>query len=170
MTSRKLLARFDDLSVRHKILAGYAALIMPLLALVIVAGAMSTRILALSHEINDDSIPLLEALQSARDRGIAAIEATNTFALISALGPDVAAVQTANGSDRQAELLTARETFARAVHDYLAKRSFDGGNDLTFQYNIKFAYDDIIRPSSRIERLASEHTSTAILMELRDRS
>jgi hypothetical protein len=48
---------------------------------------MSARILTLSHQINNDSIPLLEALQSARHLGIAAIEATNTFALISALGP-----------------------------------------------------------------------------------
>jgi hypothetical protein len=122
MTSGKLIARFDDLSVRHKILAGYAALIMPFLALVVVAGAMSARILTLSHQINNDSIPLLEALQSARHLGIAAIEATNTFALISALGPDAAATPTADGSDRQAELVTAREAFC-AVLDYLAMRA-----------------------------------------------
>jgi signal transduction histidine kinase len=169
MTSGKLIARFDDLSVRHKILAGYAALIMPFLALVVVAGAMSARILTLSHQINNDSIPLLEALQSARHLGIAAIEATNTFALISALGPDAAATPTADGSDRQAELVTAREAFSHAVLDYLAMRTVDGGNDLTFQYNIKFAHDDIIRQSNRIARLSTEHASTAIVMELRDR-
>jgi len=169
MISRKLLAPFDDLSVRHKILAGYAALIMPFLALVVVAGAMSARILTLSHQINSDSIPLLEALQSTRHLGITAIEATNTFALISALGPDAAATPTAGGSDRQAEMVAAREAFSHAVLDYLAMRAIDGGNDLTFQYNIKFAHDDIIRQSNRIARLSTEHASTAIVMELRDR-
>src|SRR5262250_1153093 len=92
MVPRELLARFDDLSVRHKILAGYAALIMPLLALVIVAGIMSARILTLSRQINDDSIPLLQALQSVRHLGITAIEATNTFALFGALRSEAASL------------------------------------------------------------------------------
>src|SRR5215813_13124192 len=101
MVPRKLLARFDDLSVRHKILAGYAALIMPFLALVIVAGFMSARILTLSHQINDDSIPLLQALQSVRHLGVTAIEATNTFALISAIGSEAASLSTTAEADRQ---------------------------------------------------------------------
>jgi hypothetical protein len=135
MIPRKLLARFDDLSVRHKILAGYAALTMPFLALVIVAGIMSARILTLSHQINDDSIPLLQALQSVRHLGITAIEATNTFALISALGPAVSTAPTASGSDRQAEIVAAREAFSRAVRAYQVLPNLDGGSDLTFQSN-----------------------------------
>jgi hypothetical protein len=47
-------------------------------------------------------------------------------------------------------------------------RTVDGGNDPTFQYNIKFAHDDIIRQSNQ-SRLSTEHASTAIVMELRDR-
>jgi signal transduction histidine kinase len=169
MIPRKLLARFDDLSVRHKILAGYAALTMPFLALVIVAGIMSARILTLSHQINDDSIPLLQALQSVRHLGITAIEATNTFALISALGPAVSTAPTASGSDRQAEIVAAREAFSRAVRAYQVLPNLDGGSDLTFQSNIQFAHDDIIRQSNRIAHLSAEHAPPAVVMELRDR-
>jgi len=79
MISKKLLARFDGLSVRHKILAGYAALILPFLALVFMTSVMGVRVLALSRQINDDSIPVLQALQSVSQSGITAIEATNTF-------------------------------------------------------------------------------------------
>lgn len=168
MIPRRLLARFDDLSVRHKILAGYAALIMPFLALLIVAGFMSARILTLSHQINDDSIPLLQALQSVRHLGVTAIEATNTFALISAIGPAAASLPAA-GADRQAEMVAARDAFSKAVAAYEAMPTFEGGTDLTFQDNIKFAHDDIIRQSNRIARLATEHASTAVLMDLRNR-
>src|SRR5215813_76238 len=169
MVPRELLARFDDLSVRHKILAGYAALIMPFLALVIVAGIMSARILALSHQINDDSIPLLQALQSVRHLGITAIEATNSFALISVLGAEAAPPSPTARTDRQKELSAAREAFSSAVRDYQAMRSPGGGSDLTFQYNIEFAHDDIIRQSNRIEHVAAEHASTAVVLELRSR-
>src|SRR4030095_12311078 len=167
MISRKLFTRFDDLSVRHKILAGYAALTMPFLALVVVAGIMSARILTLSHQINDDSIPLLQALQSIRHLGITAIEATNTFALISALGS--AATPTAGGSDRQAEIVAAREAFSRAVHDYQVLPNLEGGSDLTFQNNIQLAHDDIMRKSTRTAHLSAEHASPAVVMELRER-
>ena len=169
MVPRKLLARFGDLSVRRKILAGYAALIMPLLALVIVAGIMSTRILTLSHQINDESIPLLQALQSVRHLGITAIEATNTFALFSALRSEAASLSATDEADRQAELPAARETFSNAVRDYQALSSLDGGSDLTFQYNIAFAHDDIIRQSNRIEHVASGHASPTVVLELRSR-
>jgi len=168
MIPRKFLARFDGLSVRHKILAGYAALIMPFLALVIVAAFMSGRILTLSHQINDDSIPLLQALQSVRHLGVTAIEATNTFALISAIGPEAASLPAA-GADRQSEMVAARDAFSSAVAAYEAMPTFEGGTDLTFQDNIKFAHDDIIRQSNRIARLATEHASTAVLMDLRNR-
>ena len=114
MIPRRLLKRFDDLSVRRKILAGYAALVMPFLALVIMASIMGVRVLTLSRQIHDDSIPVLQALQSVRHFGITAIEATNTFALISDLGPD-AASGGLSGGDRHNEVLNAREAFSRAV-------------------------------------------------------
>jgi signal transduction histidine kinase len=168
MISKKLLARFDDLSVRHKILAGYAALIMPFLALVVMASIMGVRILALSHQINDDSIPVLQALQSVRHFGITAIEATNTFALISALGSDATNGGMSAG-DRQAEVLAARDAFSRAVQEYHAIGDDNGGADPTFRDNIEFARDDIIRQSSRIAGLSVQHAPVAIVLEMRDR-
>lgn len=168
MISEKLLARFDDLSVRHKILAGYAALIMPFLALVIMASVMGVKVLALSRQINDDSIPVLQALQSVRHFGITAIEATNTFALISALGPD-ATSGGMSADDRQTEVVAAREAFSRAVQEYRAIGDGQGGADQTFHENIEFARDDIIRQSSRIAGLSAQHAPVTIVLEMRDR-
>jgi signal transduction histidine kinase len=168
MIPRRLLTHFDDLSVRQKILAGYAALIMPFLALVIVASLMGVRVLTLSRQINDDSIPVLQALESVRHFGITAIEATNTFALISALGPDGASGGT-SADDRQNEVLSARKAFARAVQEYLAIGDDEGGADPTFHENITFARDDIIRQSSRIAGLSAQHAPVTVVLEMRDR-
>jgi len=168
MISKKLLARFDDLSVRHKILAGYAALILPFLALVFMTSVMGVRVLALSRQINDDSIPVLQALQSVSQSGITAIEATNTFALISALGPSEASGGTSL-DDRQNEVLAARKVFSRRVQEYLAIGDNAGGTDSTFHENIKFARDDIIRQSSRIVGLSAQSAPVTIVLEMRDR-
>ena len=165
MIPRRLLTHFDDLSVRQKILAGYAALIMPFLALVIVASLMGVRVLTLSRQINDDSIPVLQALESVRHFGITAIEATNTFALISALGPDGASGGT-SADDRQNEVLSARKAFARAVQEYLAIGDDEGGADPTFHENITFARDDIIRQSSRIAGLSAQHAPVTVVLEI----
>jgi signal transduction histidine kinase len=168
MAPTKLLARFDHLSVRHKILAGYGALIMPFLALVVVAGVMGVRVLTLSRQISNDSIPVLQALQSVRHFGITAIEATNMFALISALGPDAAKGGIGAG-DRQAEVQAAREAFSRAVQGYLAIGDDEGGADPAFHENIEFARGDIIRQSSRIAGLSAQHVPVAVVLEMRDR-
>ena len=168
MSSRRLPSRFDDLSVRQKILAGYAALIMPFLALVIMASLMGVRVLTLSRQIDNDSIPVLQTLESVRHFGITAIEATNTFALISALGPN-AASSGMNAGDRQNEVLNSRKAFAQAVQEYLTIGDDQGGADPTFHENIKFARDDIIRQSSRIAGLSAQHAPVTVVLEMRDR-
>lgn len=168
MVPRKLLARFDDLSVRHKILAGYAALIMPFLALVVVAGIMGLRVVTLSRQINDDSIPVLETLQSVRHLGTTAIEATNMYALTSALERN--GTRGGRGTmDREAEVHAAREAFSAAVANYLALGDREGGDDPTFHVNIAFARDDIIRQSSRIVGLSAQPVPAAVVLDMRDR-
>jgi signal transduction histidine kinase len=168
MIPRRLLARFDDLSVRHKILAGYAALILPFLALVLMTSVMGVRVLTLSRQISDDSIPVLQALQSVSQSGITVIEATSTFALIGALGSREASSGTSL-DDRQNEVLTARKAFSRRVQEYLAIGDGEGGADSTFHENIKFARDDIIRQSSRIAGLSTQNAPVTIVLEMRDR-
>jgi signal transduction histidine kinase len=168
MIPRKLLARFDNLSVRHKILAGYAALIMPFLALVVVAGIMGVRLLTLSNQINNDSVPVLQALQSVRHFGITAIEATNMFALTSALGRNDASSGT-SVSDRLTEVQTARQAFSRSVEEYLLIGDGEGGADPVFHDNIAFARDDVMRQSSRIAGLSAQRVSATVVLEMRDR-
>jgi signal transduction histidine kinase len=168
MLPRKLLARFDDLSVRNKILAGYAALVMPFLALLIMAGLLSTQILAISRQINDNSVPALERLERVRNSGVSVIEATNTFALMWAL-EDNATADAMDKADRLREVENARDDFSRAVREFQGLADTDGGGDQTFRHNIAFAHNDILVQSDRIARLAAARASTAVLFELRDR-
>ncbi len=168
MIPRKLLAAFDDLSVRNKILAGYASLIVPFLVLVIVTGVMSAKILTLSRQINEDSIPVLQTLQSIRHFGVAVIESTNTIALINALGPEAAA-RTGADTNREPAMLAASEAFSQAVRSYESIGADDGGDDPAFRQNIEFAHDDIIRQSRRIARLSTEGAPVDVLLDLRDR-
>jgi signal transduction histidine kinase len=168
MIPRVLLARFDNLSVRNKILAGYASLIVPFLVLIIMTGVMSAKILTLSRQMNEDSIPVLEALQSVRHFGISVIESTNTIALINALGPE-AASRTGADTHRDPAMVAAREAFSQALRTYKALGAAAGGDDPALRENIEFAYDDITRQSSRITRLSAEGAPVAVLLGLRDR-
>ncbi|MGH6886987.1 MAG: sensor histidine kinase, partial [Geminicoccales bacterium] len=168
MIPRRLLAGFDALSVRNKILAGYASLVVPFLVLVVMTGIMSAKILTLSRQINDDSIPVLESLQSIRHYGVAVIEATNTIALVNALGPDATA---RSGADiqRAPAMPAATEAMSQAVRTYEAIGGAEGGGDPAFHDNIEFAHDDIIRQSGRIVRLSAEGAPVDVLLRLRDR-
>jgi signal transduction histidine kinase len=129
---------------------------------------MSAKILTLSRQINEDSIPVLETLQSIRHYGVSVIEATNTIALINALGPEAAA-RTGADTNREPTMLAASEAFSRAVQKYRAIGRPDGGGDPAFHQNIEFARDDIIRQSSRIARLSADGARVDVLLGLRDR-
>jgi signal transduction histidine kinase len=168
MIPKRLLAAFDSLSVRNKILAGYASLIVPFLVLVVMTGVMSAKILTLSRQIEEDSIPVLETLQSIRHFGITVIEATNTIALINALGPETAA-RTDADTHRKPAVLAAAEVFSRAVQEYKRLGDANGGDDPAFRDNIEFAHDDIIRQSGRIARISADGAAVEVLLGLRDR-
>jgi hypothetical protein len=83
---RRLPARFDDLRIKHKILAGHIALIIPLGAIVILVAAMGSQILAQSASISRDLVPALANLEHVRSTGLDVIETTNTYVVTSLNG------------------------------------------------------------------------------------
>ena len=149
MIPGRLIRLFDGLSVRNKILAGYGAVIAPFCALIIVAGVMSADMLGQSREIDENSIPALEMLEAVRSSGVAVIEATNTLALLSALGADTGALQNYANTD-PAGVTATRTAFGQAVTAFAVFNDPDGGGDAIFRRNIAFAYRDIVQQSDRI--------------------
>lgn len=164
MVFRLILDRFDGLHVRAKILVGYVALIVPLVAITIMAGFMSMQGVALSRRISSESMPSLQALELVRDTGVRVVDAANTFALISAVG------QSDDDSDRHiAELQAAREKFTDAVRSFETIGDVDGGGHSTFVQSILFARNDILQQSDRIAQIARSGAAPATVLQLRDR-
>jgi len=164
MVPRQLTWLFDGLSIRNKVLAGYAALTIPFVTLTIFAGAMTAELLAESKHVNEDSIPTLDALETIRTAGLTVIGQTNGLVLIRAIGADA---PVAGGAvDPAADLQAARSTLSQAVQDFLSLAS--DGNDGTFRSSIQFATSDITRQSERLIRLAADRKSSAIVLQLRE--
>ena len=164
MVPRQLTWLFDGLSIRNKVLAGYAALTIPFVTLTIFAGAMTAELLAESKHVNEDSIPTLDALETIRTAGLTVIGQTNGLVLIRAIGADA---PVAGGAvDPAADLQAARSTLSQAVQDFLSLAS--DGNDGTFRSSIQFATSDIMRQSERLIRLAADRKASAIVLQLRE--
>jgi len=165
MISRQLIWLFDRLSIRNKVLAGYAALTIPFVTLTIFAGAMTAELLAESKHVDEDSIPTLDALETIRTAGLTVIGQTNGLVLIRAIGADA---PVAGGAvDPAADLQAARSALSQAVHDFLNLAT--DGDDETFHGSIQFATSDITRQSERLIRLAADRKSSAIVLQLRER-
>lgn len=168
MVVTSTLKRFDDLNVRTKILVGYAALIVPMLAFIVMAAYMSVQSLDLSKKINLDSMPALQALELVRDTGVRVVEVTNTFALTAALD------RAASGEgDRVAGLIpeveSARDQFAAAAAKFESLSDVDGGGHSTFRQSVAFARNDILRQSARITQIAGNGATPDVLLDLRNR-
>src|SRR5262252_9086150 len=164
MVPRQLIWLFDGLSIRNKVLAGYAALTIPFVTLTIFAGAMTAELLAESKHVDEDSIPTLDALETIRTAGLTVIGQTNGLVLIRAIGADA---PVAGGAvDPAADLQAARSNLSQAVHDFLDMAS--DSDDETFRSSIQFATSDITRQSERLIRLAADRKSSAIVLQLRE--
>jgi signal transduction histidine kinase len=167
MVPRRLTWLFDGLSIRNKVLAGYAALTIPFVTLTIFAGAMTAELLAESKRVDEDSIPTLDTLETIRTAGLTVIGQTNGLVLIRAIGAD--SPSSGGAVDPAAELQSARGALSLAVHDFQGLQSDGGGGDGTFRDSIQFATSDITRQSERLIRLAADRKSSAIVLQLRER-
>jgi signal transduction histidine kinase len=163
---RRLPARFDDLRIKHKILAGHIALIVPLGAIVILVAAMGSQILAQSASISRDLVPALANLESVRSTGLDVIETTNTYVVTSLNGAPNTQTRGSRLADAAEAALQARNAFDKAVNGVPPTKSDQGGS--TLRQDIAFARDAILAQGGKVASLIADGAPTSVVVQLSD--
>jgi signal transduction histidine kinase len=163
---RRLPARFDDLRIKHKILAGHIALIVPLGAIVILVAAMGSQILAQSASISRDLVPALANLESVRSTGLDVIETTNTYVVTSLNGAPNTQTRGSRLADAAEAALQARDAFDKAVNGVPPTKSDQGGS--TLRQDIAFARDAILAQGGKVASLIADGAPTSVVVQLSD--
>lgn len=159
----------NSLSIRGKVLAGYAILLVPFLALAGVTWLMTRSIGDDAAEMREDSLPVLAALESIRTAGLRVIETTNTFALINAIGGSDQNRFASFALDKKHEMQQARQEFEQAFTHLQELSDSDGGGSERIRKNIAFARQNIAQQSDKIERMVESGGKPASLLQLRER-
>src|SRR5512145_2891724 len=98
-----LFGTFRRLSIRNKILAGYALAMVPVLVLLVLTWFGANRIMATADSLRNDSVPTLASLEALRSVGTHLIETTNTYALINAVERQPGEPENPFGIDKKTE-------------------------------------------------------------------
>lgn len=160
---------FENLSVRNKIFAGYAVLLVPFAALVVMTVIMTRGIMHEFEELRDDSLPVLARLEAVRTAGLRVIESTNTFALLNTFGKQPGQTQSSFSIDKKSDMMKAREDFSLALMELRSLSDPDGGGAQWYVQNIVVAHANIMKQSDRLIELVAESATPATILQYRER-
>jgi signal transduction histidine kinase len=160
---------FGRLSIRNKILAGYALVIVPVLVLLGLTWFGANRITATAEALRNDTVPTLTSLGSLRSLGTYVIETTNTYALINAVERREGEAENPFAVDRKADLVAAVEEFQRALETFQATGIDVNDTAQRYRSNIAFSCQDIIRFSEKIVQLVRNRAAPVIILQARER-
>jgi signal transduction histidine kinase len=161
---RRFPTRFADLRIRHKILAGHIALILPLGAAVVLVGVTGSQILAQSASITHDLVPALATLEHVRSTGLDVIETTNTYVVASLNEAPTAQVHDLRLADAAESARQARTTFDQTVG--AMAQTVGEQDDSTLRQDIAFARDAILAQGARLATLIAAGASTSVVVQL----
>jgi len=164
-----LLGIFRRLSIRGKILAGYALVIVPVLVLLGLTWFGANRIMATADALRNDSVPTLASLEALGSIGTHIIETTNTYALINAVERQQGEPENPFAIDKKAELSAAIEEFAAALKTYENTGAAVDDDARRYRGNIAFSCGDIVRYGEKIVGLATDRAGPMVILQARER-
>jgi signal transduction histidine kinase len=160
---------FQRLSIRNKILAGYALVIIPVLVLLGLTWFGANRIMATADMLRNDSVPTLASLEALRSAGTHLIETTNTYALINAVARQPGEPENPFGADKKAELSAAVDEFTTALRKYEETGVALNDDARRYRSNIAFSCRDIVRYGEKIVQLVAARTGPMVILQARER-
>jgi signal transduction histidine kinase len=160
---------FGRLSIRNKILVGYALVIVPVLVLLALTWFGANRITATADALRSDTVPTLTSLGTLRSLGTHVIEATNTYALINAVERQEGQIENPFAVNKKAELAATIDEFQRALDAFQATSIDANVSVRRYRSNIAFASQDIIRFSDKIVQLVGNRAAPVIILQARER-
>lgn len=164
-----LFGTFRRLSIRSKILAGYALVIIPVLVLLGLTWFGANRIMATADTLRNDSVPTLASLESLRSAGTHLIETTNTYALINAVERQQGEPENPFGIDKKTELFVAIEEFTDALKAYEETGVAINKDTVRYRSNIAFSCGDIVKYGKKIAQLVASRASPMVILQARER-
>jgi signal transduction histidine kinase len=164
-----LFGIFRRLSIRNKILAGYALAIVPVLMLLGLTWFGANRIMATADALRNDSVPTLASLESLRSAGTHLIETTNTYALINAVERQQGEPENPFGIDKKTELFAAIGEFANALKAYEETGVAVNDDSRRYRSNIAFSCGDIVKYGEKIAQLVAGRASPMVILQARER-
>jgi signal transduction histidine kinase len=164
-----LFGTFQRLSIRNKILAGYALAVVPVLVLLGLTWFGANRIMATADALRNDSVPTLASIEALRSVGTHLIETTNTYALINAVERQQGEPENPFGVDKKTELSAAIEEFTAALKTY--EQTGVALNDASRRHrgNIAFSCREIVRYGERITQLVATRAGPMVILQARER-
>ncbi|HUL10259.1 MAG TPA: HAMP domain-containing sensor histidine kinase [Candidatus Acidoferrum sp.] len=164
-----LFGIFRRLSIRSKILAGYALLMVPVLVLLGLTWFGANRIMATADMLRNDSVPTLASLEALRSAGTHFIETTNTYALINAVARQPGEPENPFGADKKTELSAAVDEFTTALRRYEETGVALNDDARRYRSNIAFSCHDIVKYGEKIEQLVAARTGPMVILQARER-
>lgn len=157
-------ARF---SIRSKVFAGYAILVLPFMALATVTWVLTRMIGGDAADLRENTLPVLSAFESVRLSALQVIETTNSYALINAIGASEQERFASFSAGKKKDMHAARREFTAAFSSLQELAGQTTGRDLT--NNIAFAHQNILKQSEKIEALVQSGGKPAALLQQRER-
>lgn len=164
-----LLGIFRRLSIRNKILAGYALVIAPVFVLLALTWFGANRIMVSADALRNDSVPTLASLDALRSVGTHVIETTNTYALINAVERQQGEPENPFAIDKKVELSAAIEDFAAALKTYENTGIAFNDDARRYRSNIAFSCGDIVEYGEKIVRLVASRAGPMVILRARER-
>ncbi len=160
---------FARLSIRNKILAGYALVIVPVLVLLGLTWFGASRITATAEALRNDTVPTLTSLGSLRSLGTYVIETTNTYALINAVERHQGQAENPFAVDKKVDLVAALDEFQRALEIFQATGVDSNATARRYRSNIAFSCQDIVKFSEKIVQLVGNRAAPFVILQARER-
>ncbi|MGH6928788.1 MAG: sensor histidine kinase, partial [Dongiaceae bacterium] len=160
---------FGRLSIRNKILAGYALVIIPVLVLLGLTWFGASRVTATAEALRNDTVPRLTSLGSLRSLGTYVIETTNTYALINAVERHQGQAENPFAVDKKVQLIAAIDEFEHALGTFQATGIDLNATALRYRSNIAFSCQEIIRFSDKIVKLVANRAAPVAILQARER-
>jgi signal transduction histidine kinase len=163
------LETFGRLSIRNKILAGFALVLILVILQLGLTWFGAGRIMATADAMRSDSVPTLASLEALKSLGTRVIETTNTYALINAVERGQGQDENPFAIDKKVELLAVGKEFAAALKTYLDSGIALNGDAKRYRNIIAFSCQDIVKSSEKIVKLVVNRAGPATILEMRER-
>jgi signal transduction histidine kinase len=158
-----------DLSIRDKILAGYALLGLPIVATLVLTSYGANELIAQSEKLRTETVPVLRSLEGIRSASLKVTEAIGSFALLNAVARTGGDPPNPFSRDKRNEIFEDLMAFDATMARFVLAGSLHPHGDGGLWADIGIRKDELSREAYRILKLVDTRGSPAAILAWRER-